>query len=83
MQKVLVSLSVPSVSLKVDLYVPNFLMVSEIIPMLIEAIKEITNSRYYSSGNEVLCSEEKSMILTPSDTLKQCGVLNGEHLILL
>ena len=83
MQKILVSLNVPSVFLRVDLYIPTFLKVSEIIPMLIEAVKEITNSHYYSSGVEVLCSEEKNIILPNSKTLNQCGVLNGEHLILL
>lgn len=83
MQKILISLNVPSVAFRVDLYVPDFLKVSEIIPMLVEAVKEITNFRYYSSGEEVLCSEEKNIILPNSKTLSQCGVLTGEHLILL
>lgn len=83
MEKVLVSLSIPAVSEKMDVYIPAFLSVKEIIELLVSAVEESTERRYTSSGNERLCSEERNTILPNSKTLKQCGVVNGEHLLLI
>lgn len=83
MEKVLISLSVPAISSNNDVYIPDFLPVYEVIQLLITGIKELSNYRYISSGNEVLCSQEKNSVLSYSKSLKQCGVVNGEHLILL
>lgn len=83
MEKVLVSLNIPAVSEKMDVYIPTFLSIKEIIELLVSGVEEATERRYTSSGNERLCSEERNIILPYTKTLKQCGVVNGEHLVLI
>ena len=83
MDKVLVSLSVPSVDLINDVYIPDFIQIKEIIPLLIQATMDLSDHRYVSSENEVLCLQDKNIILNPEASLSQLGIKNGDNLVML
>ena len=82
MQKILVLVEIPSISKKFEVYLPVFLMIEEIIPLIIKAIKELSNEQYVSSGYEFLCLKEKSILLKGERKLESYDVKNGDHLIL-
>lgn len=82
MDKVLISLFVPSVGEKYDVYIPLFLTVAEVSEMLTQMLEEIQSQRYVSSGKEVLCSLDQKVILEREKTLRDYHVQNGEHLLI-
>lgn len=83
MRKILISLSVPSISISHDVYIPKFLRIEEVIPLLVQAAEDLSDSRYVSSGQEVLCLQEKNIILSHNLTIEQHDIKNGDHLVLL
>lgn len=78
----MITLKVPSVQMEQDVKIPDFLPVKEIIKLLAEAVGELTQNRYISSGEEVLCRETPDMILNERYTLQDYGVEHGETLYL-
>lgn len=78
----MITLKVPSVQMEQDVMIPDFLPVKEIIKLLTEAVGELTQNRYISSGEEVLCRETPDMILNERYTLQDYGVEHGETLYL-
>lgn len=78
----MITLKVPSVQMEQDVKIPDFLPVKEIIKLLTEAVGELTQNRYISSGEEVLCRETPDMILNERYTLQDYGVEHGETLYL-
>lgn len=50
MGKILITLKVPSVEQKFDVLVPDFLPVKDVIPLMAEAVSELTRMMYVSSG---------------------------------
>ena len=47
------------------------------------AVEGLSDHRYVVSGEECLCSNEKSILLRHNATLKQYGIQNGDHLIMM
>lgn len=82
MEKILITLKVPSVQLKYDVMVPDFLTVREVIALLKEAVVGLTQNRYVPSGEEVLCRENPPMVLDQKYTLGNYGIEHGECLYL-
>lgn len=81
--KILVCIYVPAISKKFDVWIPDFLSIKEIISLIVKAVKELSNSKYVSSGFEFLCLKEKNLLLKDNATLKEYGVRNGDNLILI
>lgn len=81
--KVLVCLEVPSVFQEYEVYLPDFLAVKELIPLLVRAVKELSGQRYVSSGQEFLCSKTGGFLLDEDATLFGYGIGSGDHLMLM
>jgi hypothetical protein len=82
MEKILVTLFVPAVNSKFDVLLPSFLKVQDVIPLLTEALSDLTQQRYVTSGAEVLCCYERSIIFDRTFTIEECGVRHGDKLYL-
>lgn len=82
MEKILVNLFVPSLDESFDIYIPSFLTVGEITPLIAQMMEELTQHRYTSSGREIICSIEKNTVLQCSYTLSDYSIKHGEHIIL-
>lgn len=82
MDKVLVTLVVPSLGEKYDVYLPLFLTVKEIVPLLTESLVEATENRYTTSGSEFLCSSERQIVFDQMRTIKECGIQNSDCIYL-
>ncbi len=82
MAKILVNIAVPSLGESYDVRIPTFLKVRTLIPMVVEAVVELSSKRYVPSGEECLCSREMNKVLTPGYTVSESGIQNGDHLFL-
>lgn len=82
MDKILISLYVPSLRMSWDLFVPENLMIRELIKLLIDGVTDLSGGKYKSSGKELLCVQEPGMLLSDSLCLRAYGIQNGEKLIL-
>ena len=83
MGKILITLKVPSAEQKFDVLVPDFLPVRDVIPLMAEAVSELTRMMYVSSGSEVLCRNDPSEIFSREYTMKDYNVTDGECLYLI
>lgn len=82
MDKVLVTLYVPSVNGRFDVLLPVFLKVCEVIPLLVEALSDLTQNQYVTSGSELLCCGERNTLLDMTYTIEECGIQHGDKLYL-
>lgn len=83
MDKVLVSVIVPAVEQKFDVRIPTFMKIEEIIGMIAEALAELTQQNYISSGCELLCSSDRQMVFDVSMTIADVGIQNGDVLFFI
>ena len=82
MAKMLINLTIPAISESYDLNVPDFLCVRFLIPVLVDAISELSAGRYVSSGREYLCCLDHNRKLDPDSTIRENGIQNGDHLFI-
>lgn len=80
--KVLVDVSVPVISKRYDVLVPDFLLVQEAANLIASAVEKLSNNMYVSSGRELLCSAESEQLLQEDVPMSSYGIKNGDHLIL-
>lgn len=83
MGKILIFLRIPSVGEAYEIYVPDHVSVRELIPLLSEAVSELTRHLYVPSGSEALCSEEQNILLDENRTLSDYAIGNGDHLVMI
>lgn len=81
MDKILVDLFVPAIHEHFNIFIPNFLTVKEICQLLGEAIQDMSDGSYVSSGEELLSSLEKMQVLQYGYNFMSYGIQNGEHLM--
>ena len=82
MNKLLITLEIPSMGESFDLFAPGFLEIRMLIPLLTEAVAELSGHRFTPSGGELLCSEKGETLFRPDRTLGDYGVKNGDRLML-
>lgn len=82
MSKILINLSIPAIADSCDIWIPDFLEVRALIPMLANVVTEHSAGRYTSSGQEFLCYVEKNQVLEGTSRIQDCGIQNGDHLML-
>ena len=82
MAKILVNLTIPALSESFDLRIPDFLRIRVLVPLLADAVTDLSSGRYISSGKETLCCREQKTVLDPGKTVRECGLHNGDHLFL-
>ena len=81
--KILVNVYVPAIGERYDVLIPDFLRVKNIISLVADTVKNLSNHLYTPSGEECLCSAEKGILLRENTTLEKYGIQNGDHLILI
>lgn len=76
----LLNITVPAISENYDVLVPDFMPVSELVPLIANAVEDMSEHRYQSSGAEILCGNGN--VFSSQYTLKHYSVANGDHLML-
>lgn len=82
MEKLLVTIEVPSVEQSFDLVVPETLTPQLLIQLLYQLLAELTGNAYVPSGTELLCQREDRSVLPIDLPLNEIGIRMGDHLIL-
>ncbi|WP_418745977.1 hypothetical protein [Frisingicoccus sp.] len=78
MDKILISLYVPSINQHFDVLLPSFMEINSLIPMITEALADITQYRYVPSGEEILCNSSSGILYDRNHTVEECGIRYGE-----
>ena len=79
MRKILIFLRIPSVGSEYEIYVPDHVCVRELIPLLSDAVSELTRHLYVQSGSEMLWRAEQNLLLDENKTLNDYEIGNGGH----
>ena len=83
MRKILIFLRIPSVGSEYEVYVPDHVCVRKLIPLLSDAVFELTRHLYVPSGSETLCCAEQNILLDENKTLSDYEIGNGDHLVMI
>lgn len=83
MSKILVQLEVPSVETSYDVMLPDDMEIQVLIRVLTEAVESLTNRRYMSSGQSMLCLRNPDTLLMQNRTLYHYNIKNCDRLVLL
>lgn len=81
--KLLVNVFVPAIGEKYDILVPDFLRIRSVTTLIASTVEQLSDHMYVPSGEECLCSAEKTILLRPNATLEKYGIQNGDHLIMM
>ena len=83
MDKVLISLSVPSIDEKYDINIPKFIVIKDLLVLLSQAIENLSNGRYISSNSEILCIMNRNILLYSDKRIEDYHIQNGDMLMML
>ena len=83
MAKIMLTVSVPAIGTAYDLRLPANIVVRELIPLIVNAIVELSAGTYRPSGSEILCHEQFCARVSSRQTLDDNGVRSGDRLFLL
>lgn len=65
-----------------DAYIPKSVTVGEAATLLARCMEDATNGRYVASDAELLCSGVSGNLLNASVMVGDCGITNGDKLLL-
>lgn len=82
MEKLLLTIEVPSVEQIFDLTVPKTITPGLMRELLYQVLAELTGGAYIPSGAELMCRREDRKVLPTEVSLEDSGVQMGDHLIL-
>ncbi len=83
MEKLLIQLTVPSVKLEVDVFVPGDVEIATLAATMASGVQDMTNGRFGVSGREMLILADPELLLHPQSTLLDYGIQDGARLYLI
>ena len=83
MDKIIIHLIIPAIEKDFDVKIPVHMTIGDLTGLLVKAVEEVSEQHYVSSGEEVLCLREKRIILHQDLTVKQYGIQNGNHIVMI
>lgn len=81
--KMLVNVEIPAIDHSYDMLIPDFLQISDVIPLVVEAAEEMSQHEYKASHKETLCYKEGECVLPIDYTIGECNIKNGDTLLLI
>lgn len=81
--KLLVTVIVPLLEEKYEVFIPISKRVSDIIKLLEKALKEMTNGYYPNKEDSVIIDAESGNVFDVNITVKETKMINGSKIILL
>ena len=81
---ILVDIEFPAINKKYDFKLDENTFIVELIDQIGNMIVPVTEKDYEEKSKDMLlCEGEQCRILELNLTLKQCGIRNGSHLVLI
>lgn len=81
--KLLVTIIVPFLEEKYEVFIPINKRVSNVIQLIERALKEMTNGYYPSKEDSVIIDAESGNVFDVNITVKETKMVNGSKIILL
>ena len=82
MDKILISLYVPSIRQSYDVFIPNHIKIQSLVELLASTVENISMNEYIASHEEVLCNEDGT-VMDEKKFLADYQVQNGDKLMLI
>ena len=83
MNKELVEVFVPALDHTFDIYIPLDLPMYSVLGLMRKAIEELSDKRFITDRNTVICHREDGMILDINLSAYELGIHNGSKLMLI
>lgn len=83
MSKILVSLDVPILGEKFDMFVPDDVSISLLIGLMANGVYDACGGKYYISGNERLMRVYPEELLNPKYILRDYAIEDGAQLMMI
>ena len=80
--KILISVKVPMIEQKYDIFVPAFKTIFNVIETIEQGISELSHGEYIPSGKVMLYNSNGELI-NPNVIVKESGLLNGSDVIMI
>ena len=82
MDKILITLFVPSIREHFELRLPVSLSLNQLMPLLLRLIQENAQQTFTPSARPILCCKNPAKRLEENKTLAQYGISSGDELYL-
>lgn len=83
MDKVLVEVFVPVLNQSFDIFIPRQERMAEVLELIKKAVSEMSDERFVSNENTIICHREDGMILNINLSVYELNVRNGSKLMLI
>ena len=80
--KILITVVVPTIEEKYDIYIPVSKSITITKKLLIKTINELSGGHYPEKENCTLMSST-GVVYSGTSTIKECGIKNGDKIILI
>ena len=82
MAKILVTVFCPAINEEYDVLIPDDIIIETVTKLIGMCLEDLSDNYYISSGHELLCIEERKLLLNYNHTLYDYGIQNGDRLLL-
>mgnify|MGYP004636512173 FL=1 len=83
MDHILIKLYVPAIYTSYDIKIPVSLPIMDITQLLAQAVENLSNGEYVSSGSEILSVKNKQLVLFNDQTPADYEIKNGDVLMMM
>lgn len=83
MSKILISLEVPSLGEKYDLFVPDEVAIASLTEIVSQGLFDVSGGKYIISGKEMMMALKPDKLLNPERTLFDYGISDGTPLMII
>ncbi len=83
MNKILITILVPSIDEQYDLFVPINMKITEAIDLIQSAIYELSGEYYHKNPSALLIDNIDGKIINPNNIVKYSGLRNGSRIMLV
>lgn len=82
MDMIIVEVSIPSISTKLDFKIPSGSKVGRVIAEMVNAL-EATQNNVRFEDDVILCDMDNNKVLIPEKYVAEYGIKDGSHLMLI
>ncbi|GAM12646.1 hypothetical protein [Mesobacillus selenatarsenatis] len=83
MDKVLVEVFIPASEKSYDVFLPQGILLHEIVYLLAGTMTELSQGYYSATPDTILCDRKTGTILNINQTVEEIGLMNGAKLMLI
>lgn len=83
MDKILVNIYIPIITMSYDMLVPPVSPMYEVLGLIKKAVAEMSDGQFISGSNNVICFRDSGKIIDINLLVFETGIHNGSRLMLI